>query len=197
MSSATASPASSENSLQWRAIEMWVVLSILSTLAGNKTIMAIFAALVGGIRPLRRRRHQPGEAGRGETGGGKTRRRAGSPRNGPRGDRCRTRGARPPGRSGEAGGNAMGKALILCLLLAGCTMPVSPDNPRQVWCDHNQLRRPSAVVVAAMTRPELDEVNAYNGKGARWCGWRPWYTSSSIRSASRRRSWSPAFPVAF
>ncbi|GLS41013.1 hypothetical protein GCM10010869_66100 [Mesorhizobium tianshanense] len=65
----------------------------------------------------------------------------------------------------------MGKALILCLLLAGCTTPVSPA--RQVWCDHNEPRRPSAVVVAAMTRPELDEVNAYNGKGARWCGWRP------------------------
>ncbi|RWM76383.1 MAG: hypothetical protein EOR81_23870 [Mesorhizobium sp.] len=79
----------------------------------------------------------------------------------------------------------MGKALIGLLLegllfggllfgglsLAGCTTPVSPA--RQVWCDHNQPRRPSAVVVAAMTRSELDEVNAYNGKGARWCGWKP------------------------
>ncbi|RUV14125.1 MULTISPECIES: hypothetical protein [unclassified Mesorhizobium] len=70
----------------------------------------------------------------------------------------------------------MGKALMIGLLLggrllAGCTTPVSPA--RQVWCDHNQARRPSALVVAAMSRPELDEVNAYNGKGARWCGWRP------------------------
>jgi hypothetical protein len=67
----------------------------------------------------------------------------------------------------------MGKALIVSLLLGGCTPSLPPGNPRQVWCDHNQPRRPSAVVVAAMTRPELDEVNAYNGKGARWCGWRP------------------------
>ncbi|RWL21685.1 MAG: hypothetical protein EOR57_04270 [Mesorhizobium sp.] len=70
----------------------------------------------------------------------------------------------------------MGKALMIGLLLgglllAGCTTPVSPA--RQVWCDHNPARRPSALVVAAMSRPELDEVNAYNGKGARWCGWRP------------------------
>lgn len=62
----------------------------------------------------------------------------------------------------------MGKALMIGLLLgglllAGCTTPVSPA--RQVWCDHNQARRPSALVVAAMSRPELDEVNAYNGKG--------------------------------
>ncbi|TIR25512.1 MAG: hypothetical protein E5X35_34970, partial [Mesorhizobium sp.] len=62
----------------------------------------------------------------------------------------------------------MGKALMIGLLLgglllAGCTTPVSPA--RQVWCDHNQARRPSARVVAAMSRPELDEVNAYNGKG--------------------------------
>ncbi|TIL31470.1 hypothetical protein [Mesorhizobium sp.] len=78
----------------------------------------------------------------------------------------------------------MGKALMLLLgcllpkcllfgglLLAGCATPVSPA--RQVWCDHNQPRRASAAVVAAMTRPELDEINAYNGKGARWCGWKP------------------------
>ncbi|MET3577680.1 outer membrane biogenesis lipoprotein LolB [Mesorhizobium robiniae] len=67
----------------------------------------------------------------------------------------------------------MGKALIVCLLLAGCTTPASIGNPRQVWCDHNQPRRPSAAVVAAMTRPELNEVNAYNGKGAKWCRWKP------------------------
>ncbi|MER8441055.1 hypothetical protein [Mesorhizobium sp. M1393] len=70
----------------------------------------------------------------------------------------------------------MGKALMIGLLLGGlllavCTTPVSPA--RQVWGDHNQARRPSTLVVAAMTRPELDEVNAYNAKGARWCGWKP------------------------
>jgi hypothetical protein len=67
----------------------------------------------------------------------------------------------------------MGKALILCLALAGCVTRAPVDNPRHVWCDHNQPRRPSAAAVAAMTRFELDEVNAYNGKGARWCGWKP------------------------
>ncbi|AZO00563.1 hypothetical protein EJ066_27490 [Mesorhizobium sp. M9A.F.Ca.ET.002.03.1.2] len=65
------------------------------------------------------------------------------------------------------------KVLTLCMALAACTTTPPVNDPRQVWCDHSQPRRPSAVVVAAMTRPELDEVNAYNGKGARWCGWRP------------------------
>ncbi|MER8956456.1 hypothetical protein NKH98_27840 [Mesorhizobium sp. M0833] len=67
----------------------------------------------------------------------------------------------------------MGKALILCLVLAGCTTTAPTGNPRQVWCDQSQPRRPSAPVVAAMTRPELNEMNAFNGQGARWCGWTP------------------------
>ncbi|MER9439942.1 hypothetical protein NKI79_00810 [Mesorhizobium sp. M0340] len=67
----------------------------------------------------------------------------------------------------------MGKALILCLVLAGCTTTAPAGNPRQVWCDQSQPRRPSAPVIAAMTRPELDEMNAFNGQGARWWGWTP------------------------
>ncbi|MER9545063.1 hypothetical protein NKI72_23840 [Mesorhizobium sp. M0437] len=67
----------------------------------------------------------------------------------------------------------MGKALILCVVLAGCTTTAPAGNPRQVWRDHNQPRRPSSPVVAAMSRPELDEMNAFNGQGARWCGWTP------------------------
>ena len=66
------------------------------------------------------------------------------------------------------------KALCLCLALAGCTLASPPvDNPRQVWCDHNHARRPSLAVVAVMTRPELDEMNAFNAQGAKWCGWKP------------------------
>lgn len=68
----------------------------------------------------------------------------------------------------------MGKALIiLCLELAGCVTTAPVDNPRHVWCDHNQPRRPSQAVVNAMTRPELDEMNAFNARGVKWCGWRP------------------------
>jgi hypothetical protein len=73
----------------------------------------------------------------------------------------------------------MGKALIVGLLLnaglllEGCTPSLPAGNPRQVWCDHNQPRRPSAAVVTAMTRPELDETNAFNGQGVKWCGWKP------------------------
>lgn len=68
----------------------------------------------------------------------------------------------------------MKAALILSLLiLAGCqtTMPV--ENPRKVWCDHNSPSRHSPEVIAAMSRAELDETNAHNAKGVKWCGWRP------------------------
>jgi hypothetical protein len=65
----------------------------------------------------------------------------------------------------------MGKALILILVLAGCATPRGPvENPRQVWCDHNSLRRDAT---AETPRPELDEINAHNAKGALWCGWQP------------------------
>lgn len=67
----------------------------------------------------------------------------------------------------------MGKAAVaLALILAGCvTRPV--EDPRSVWCAFNEPRRPSVAVVEAMTRAELDEMNAFNAKGADWCGWRP------------------------
>lgn len=66
------------------------------------------------------------------------------------------------------------KALCLCLVLAGCVTTRPPiDNPRQVWCDHNKPRRPSMAVVKAMSRPELNELIAFNRNGAKWCGWRP------------------------
>lgn len=67
------------------------------------------------------------------------------------------------------------KIIALCLVLAGCqTFPAPPiDNPRQVWCDHNKPRRPSKAVVKAMSRPELNDLIAFNTKGAKWCGWRP------------------------
>jgi hypothetical protein len=72
----------------------------------------------------------------------------------------------------------VGKALILVALfgiIAGCaSMPRhQTDDPRGIWCEHNQPRRPTPPVVAAMSRPELDEMNAHNQKGVEWCGWRP------------------------
>ncbi|WP_287377915.1 hypothetical protein [Mesorhizobium sp.] len=95
---------------------MWV-LSMLGALAGNTTILAIFAALAGGIGLF--------------VAGGRANKDAArraaeklvaveEPRNGPRGDRCRTPGARPAGRSRTAGGDAMVKALMLLL---GCLLP--------------------------------------------------------------------------
>ncbi|MER9270461.1 hypothetical protein [Mesorhizobium sp. M0643] len=66
----------------------------------------------------------------------------------------------------------MGKALMLCVALAGCTTLPPVSNPRQVWCDHNEARRRSLAVLAAMSRPELDEMNSFNAQGAKWCGWK-------------------------
>jgi hypothetical protein len=71
------------------------------------------------------------------------------------------------------GGDAMGKVIILCLALAGCTTTAPTSNPRQTWCDLNTARRPSKAVVMAMSRSELDDLNSYNAKGANWCGWKP------------------------
>lgn len=67
----------------------------------------------------------------------------------------------------------MGKALILSLLiLAGCTStPTRVDNPKQVWCDGNAPLRYSEATIDAMSRAELDQINAHNAKGQAWCKW--------------------------
>jgi len=64
----------------------------------------------------------------------------------------------------------MGKALILVLMLAGCTTTAAPDHPRQIWCDHNQPRRDAT---ESTPRAELDRINTHNRIGAAWCGWKP------------------------
>lgn len=62
-------------------------------------------------------------------------------------------------------------ALILALLLAGCTTTAQPvQNPREIWCDTNSPRRDATEITP---RAELDEINAHNRKGALWCGWKP------------------------
>jgi hypothetical protein len=64
----------------------------------------------------------------------------------------------------------MVKALILSLFLAGCAaVPRPVDNPRGVWCDHNQPRRDAT---ADTPRGELDEINTHNAQGVQWCGWK-------------------------
>lgn len=67
----------------------------------------------------------------------------------------------------------MGKAALILtlLLLAGCTTTPAPVNdPRAVWCAHNQ---PRADATETTPRAELDEINIHNRKGALWCGWKP------------------------
>ena len=62
-------------------------------------------------------------------------------------------------------------ALILCLLLNGCTtMPAPVDDPRQVWCDQNSPRRDA---MPETPRAELDDINAHYRMGVLWCRWRP------------------------
>lgn len=68
----------------------------------------------------------------------------------------------------------MAQVLILIAFLAGCTgctttrEPIS--DPRSVWCDHNQPRRDAT---EQTPRAELDDINAHNFKGVRWCRWKP------------------------
>lgn len=69
----------------------------------------------------------------------------------------------------------MGKTVAAALLLlsAGCAHVQPVDDARRIWCDHNAPRRPTMATIAAMSRPELDEMNAFNAKGVEWCGWVP------------------------
>jgi hypothetical protein len=67
----------------------------------------------------------------------------------------------------------MGKqAVVLALLLCGCTTVSPVEDPRSVWCEHNEPRRPSSAVIEVMTKPELDALNSHNDKGVEWCGWK-------------------------
>lgn len=62
-------------------------------------------------------------------------------------------------------------ALIALLLLAGCaSAPVPVQDPREVWCAHNEPRRDATMETP---RAELDEINTHNGKGELWCRWVP------------------------
>jgi hypothetical protein len=61
--------------------------------------------------------------------------------------------------------------LALLTLLAGCTTTRAPiDNPRQVWCDTNQPRRD---YTPETPRNVVDQINAHNYKGVKWCNWKP------------------------
>lgn len=71
----------------------------------------------------------------------------------------------------------MGKTLVsfctictFCTIVACTTTPPPVDNPRQVWCDHNSPRRDAT---PETPRAEIDEINAHNLRGVRWCGWSP------------------------
>lgn len=65
----------------------------------------------------------------------------------------------------------MGRALILLLLLTGCSSTLqSVDDPRTIWCEHETPDRSGS---AGKSRAELDRLNAHNAKGALWCGWEP------------------------
>ena len=65
----------------------------------------------------------------------------------------------------------MAKALIVLLMLAGCSVTAPQvSGPRSVWCETNTPRRDAT---AETPRWELDEINAHNAKGVNWCGWKP------------------------
>lgn len=65
----------------------------------------------------------------------------------------------------------VGLLCVFCTELAGCASLKAPvEDPREVWCSENQPRRDAT---EKTPRWELDEINAFNRKGAEWCGWRP------------------------
>jgi hypothetical protein len=61
----------------------------------------------------------------------------------------------------------MVKALILCLLVVGCT------TARGSFCDIADPIRLSASVVDAMSDQEVAAALAHNRKGEKLCGWVP------------------------
>jgi hypothetical protein len=61
-------------------------------------------------------------------------------------------------------------SLIALSVTTGCSVTAKIDDPRQIWCDHNQPRRDAT---ADTPRAELDDINSHNAKGALWCGWVP------------------------
>ncbi len=66
----------------------------------------------------------------------------------------------------------MGKAaLILLCLIAGCATPKSAiRDGRVLWCEFSEPRRDAT---PQTPRWELDEINAHNSRGTKWCGWSP------------------------
>lgn len=61
--------------------------------------------------------------------------------------------------------------ILIALLIGGCTTTRGTvEDPRKVWCLHNEPRRDAT---EATPRPVLDQINAHNMKGTKWCGWRP------------------------
>lgn len=68
----------------------------------------------------------------------------------------------------------MVKALILAAALSLPTMcsPTAPppSDPRTIWCAHNEPRRDYH---DGMSRAEVDNLNAHNERGVKWCGWSP------------------------
>lgn len=64
----------------------------------------------------------------------------------------------------------VGATLIALSSMTGCSVTAKVENPRQIWCDHNQPRRDATLDTP---RAEHDEINTHNAKGARWCGWTP------------------------
>ncbi len=61
--------------------------------------------------------------------------------------------------------------LSLTFLAACQTTPAPVEDPRQVWCDHNEPLKLPAVAVATLSRAEREAFAARQLKGEAWCGW--------------------------
>lgn len=60
---------------------------------------------------------------------------------------------------------------VAMALAPGCatTKPLVSD-PRSIWCEQNEPRRDAK---EDTPRAELDDINATNARGVKWCGWTP------------------------
>lgn len=63
--------------------------------------------------------------------------------------------------------------LVAVVSLSACATTGPVTDPREIWCSQNDPIRLPAPVIDELPRDDVDQINAHNDRGARWCGWTP------------------------